>query len=103
MKTGNRAIIKLLIVFISFCCIDGERSILLFSNNIQILLTRDHVTDIEVPYQEHHINIIDDEKWIETFKFDFSSISLNSAKFLFALNYSSPDYPDSIWQPPRFV
>ena len=71
MKRSKRIVIKFLIVLISFFCLDGGRSLLLISNNIQILFTQDQINDIEVPHQQHIVNFNDEEKWLESFKFDF--------------------------------
>lgn len=103
MKRSKRIVIKFLIVLISFFCLDGGRSLLLISNNIQILFTQDQINDIEVPHQQHIVNFNDEEKWLESFKFDFFYFNHNPVKFLFTLNTASQEYSDSIWQPPKFV
>lgn len=101
MEKGKRTVIKLLIVFISFFCIDGGRSLLLINNNIQILFAHNHLSDIEIPHQHHLINFNDEEKWLESFKFNFSCFNLNSIKYSYTLNTVSQEFSDSIWQPPK--
>jgi hypothetical protein len=103
MKRSKGTLVKFLIVLISFFCIDGGRSLLLISNKMQILFPRDQINDVEVPHQHHIVNFFDEEKWLESFKFDFSCFNHNSVKFLFTLNTVSQEYSDSIWQPPKFV
>jgi hypothetical protein len=103
MGKGKRIVFKLLIVLISFFCINGGRSLMLISNNEQILFTYDLVNDIEIPHQQHFGNFTDEEKWLESFKFDFSSIHLKTVKDLLTLNSSPQEFSDSIWQPPKSV
>jgi hypothetical protein len=73
------------------------------SINEQILFTHDPENDLEIPHQQHFANFTDDERWFGSFKFDFSSFNLNSVKFIYTLNYSTQEFLDSIWQPPKFV
>ncbi len=103
MEKVNRTVIKLMIVLISFFCIDGGRSLVLIKDNIQIIINQDHVNDIEIPHQHHLVNFNDQEKWLELFKFNFSCFNHNPVKFLFTLNTASQEFSDSIWQPPKFV
>jgi hypothetical protein len=92
-----------LIVLISFFCINGGRSFMLISNKEQVLFTHDLVNDTKIPHQQHFVNFSDEEKWLGSFKFDFSSFHLETVKFLFTLNLSPQDFSDSIWQPPKSV
>jgi hypothetical protein len=103
MEKGKRIIIKLLIVLISVYFIDGGRSLLLVSNNIQIIFAQDHTIDFELPHQHHHVNQSADEKWLGSLRFDFTCINVNPVKFLYSVNSYSQEFPDSIWQPPKFV
>ena len=103
MGKSRHIIFKLVIVVISFFFIDGGRSLLLISDNIQIILTQDHKTDFEIPHQHHIVNLSTDEKYLELFSFDFSCNDLNSVKFIYSLNSSTQEFSDSIWQPPKFV
>jgi hypothetical protein len=103
MDKGKRVVLKLLIVLISLFCINGGRSLLLISNNEQILFTHDLANDIEIPHQQHFANFTDDEKWFGASRFDFSIFHLNSVKFVYTLNSSTQEFPDSIWQPPKSV
>jgi hypothetical protein len=103
MGKGKQTVIKLLSVLISLFCIDGRRSLMLISINEQILITHDLVNDTEIPHQQHFANFTDDEKWLGSFKFDFSSFHLNSVKFIYSLNFSTQEFLDSIWQPPKSV
>jgi hypothetical protein len=92
-----------LVVLISVCFIDGGRSFLLVSNNIQIILDHDRTNDIEVPHQHYQVNLSTDEKWVESHRFDFLCLNNNPVKFSFTLNSASQEFQDSIWQPPKFV
>ena len=103
MGKGKRIVIKLLIVLISLFCLNGGRSLMLISNNQQILFTHDLVNDFEIPTQQHFANFTDDEKWFGSFKFDFSSFHLNSVKFIYTLNFPTQEFQDSIWQPPKNI
>jgi hypothetical protein len=103
MEKSKRTVIKLIIVLISFLFINGGKSYMLSSNYEQILFTNDLVNDIEIPHQQHFANFSDEEKWLETFKFEFSSIPLETAKGLLTLNSSTQEFSDSIWQPPKSV
>jgi hypothetical protein len=103
MERSKRSIIKLLIVLISIFCINGGKSLLLICNSEQVLFTYDLVNDIEITHQQHFDNFADEEKWLESFRFNFSSIHNNSVKPLFSLNYSPQEFLDSIWQPPKGV
>jgi len=102
MEKGKSLIIKLLIVFISVLSIDGGRSMLLTGSKIQLILSHNH-NEVEVPHQHQFFNLHDDERWIETFKFDFSCLNQCPFKFLFESENPSQEYADSIWQPPKFV
>ncbi|MFA5819719.1 MAG: hypothetical protein WC854_10645 [Bacteroidales bacterium] len=103
MEKGKRIIFKLLIVLISVFFIDGGKSLLIVSNNIQIIFNQDHTNDFEIPHQHHLTNFSTDEKWLNSFRFDFSCFDKNPVNFLFTLNTASQDFSDSIWQPPKFV
>jgi hypothetical protein len=103
MEKGKRTIIKLFIIIISFCFIDGGRSFLIFDDNNQILLTEDPRNDVEMPHQQYTFNFHDEEKWLNSFSFDFFCVNLNSIEFLFTLKFAHQEYLDSIWQPPKFV
>jgi hypothetical protein len=103
MGKSSRTVIKLLIVLISFLCVNEGISLMLISNNEQILFTLDLVNDNEIPHQQHFANFIDEEKWIGSSGFDFSTFHLNSVKFVYTLNSSQQAFLDSIWQPPKSV
>jgi hypothetical protein len=103
MEKGKRLIIKLLIVLISVYFIDGGRSFLIVTNNIQILLARNHSNDLEAPHQHHIVNFNTDEKWVVPHRFDFPWFKNNSVKFLFSQNIPSQEFLNSIWQPPKFL
>jgi hypothetical protein len=103
MGKGKLTVIKLLIVLIFLFCINGGRSLLLISNSEQILFAYDIANDIEIPHQHHFVNFTDEEKWLESLKFDFPSFHLKTVKFLFTLNSSLQEFSDSIWQPPKSV
>jgi hypothetical protein len=102
MEKSKHLIVKLLIVFISVLSIDGGRSLLLTGNKIQVLLNHDH-NEVEVPHQHQLLSLIDDEKWVETIKFDFSVREQCPFEFLYISKNTSQEFTDSIWQPPRFV
>jgi hypothetical protein len=103
MEKSKRSVIKLLIVLISFFCINGGKSLCVICNFEQVIFTYDHVNDIEIPHQQHFDNFAEEEKWLESFRFNFSSIHNNSVKLLFTLNFSPQEFLDSIWQPPKGV
>jgi len=101
MRKGKLTIIKLLIVVISVLSIDGGRSFLFIGNNIQMFLSKDHFSDIEVPVQHNIVVFNDDEKWVGSLKFDFSCNVNRPVKFLFTLNIVKQEFHESIWQPPK--
>lgn len=103
MEEGKRFIIKILIVLISVYFIDGGRSILLVSSNIEILFDQDHSKDFDVPHQHHLVSFGSAEKWLESFRFDFYQFNINPVKFLFSLNTAPQEFLNSIWQPPKFI
>jgi hypothetical protein len=94
---------KLLIVLISVFLIDGGKSLLIVSNNLQVIINKDHTNDLEIPDQHNHLTINTDKKCIESFKFDFSGLNDKSTMSLFALDITSQEFLNSIWQPPEFV
>jgi hypothetical protein len=102
MEKGKRTIAKLLIVLISFFCVDGGRSLLLINNNIQILLNQEHKTDFEAPHQHHLISFNDEEKWMDSFRIDFLGFNYGPLKSSDNLGAHSQEFSDSIWQPPKF-
>jgi hypothetical protein len=103
MGNTKRTILKLLIILISIIVISGGTSLLLIDNNIQILFVQDNTHDIEIPHQHLQLSLIDEEKWIESFKFDFTVDNLQPDIVLHSLNLISQEFLNSIWQPPRFV
>jgi hypothetical protein len=103
METGRRFILRLMIVLISLFFIDGGKSLLLVSDNIQIILNQDHPNDFEFPHQHHIVSFSTDEKWLGSFGFDFSCVSNKPVKFLYDLSYPTQDFTDSVWQPPKFI
>ena len=103
MGKGKKAIITLLIIITSMFLVDGGRSFLFLGDKLQILLTQNHKNDIEIPHQHHIINFQDEEKWVESFNFDFSGFNQSSVGFLSAINFVPQEFLDSVWQPPRSV
>jgi hypothetical protein len=103
MEKSKLIIIRLFIVFISFFCIDGGRSVLHFSSDLQIIFTQENANDFELPHQHHLVNFNDDAKWLASYKFDFSCFNYNPVKFLYTPDISSQEFLISIWQPPKFV
>jgi hypothetical protein len=103
MEKGKQAIIKLLIILISFCLIDRGISLLFFGERVQNLVSLSHTNDIEIPHQQHLLNFTEDEEWVEVSKSDMYFFNLNSVKFLFTLKFASQEFLDSVWQPPKFV
>ncbi len=103
METCKNILLRLIIVFISVFFIDGGKSLLLVSDNIQIILNQDHTNDFEFPHQHHPANFNTDENWIESFRFDFSCFNNKPVKFLYTLSTPSQEFSDSIWQPPKFI
>jgi hypothetical protein len=103
MTRGKHTVAKILIVLISLLFIDGGRSLILVSDNVQVLLKHDHLDDIEIPHQHHSINFNEEEKWLEHIRFDFSCLENISINFLSSLSTTSQGFSDSVWQPPKFV
>jgi hypothetical protein len=103
MEKGKRALIKLLIVLISVVFIDGGRSFLLVSSNLQNILNHNPANDIEIPHQHHIVNFSTDEKFLESFKIEFSCFKNSSIKINLSQDIASQEFSDSIWQPPKFV
>jgi hypothetical protein len=103
MERAKRSILNLLIILTSLFIIDGGRSILLNDNNIQILFSKDYTHDIDIPHQHIHLSLIDEEKWIDSFKFDFPVSTPQTDIVLYSLNWTSQEFLHSIWQPPRVV
>jgi hypothetical protein len=103
MGKSKRVVIKLFIIIFSLCFVDGGRSFSFLGDKIQILLAQDHSNDNEIPNQQHTCNLNEEEKWMDSFSFDFFCIALNSVKFIYSSQLALQDYSDSIWQPPKFV
>jgi hypothetical protein len=103
MKKGKQVIIKLLIVLISFFIIDGGRSVYLITNNLQIILASDNLTDLELPHQHNHLDFGEDDKWADSINYNFALLNFTPLIFTFNQDISSRDISDSIWQPPKFV
>jgi hypothetical protein len=103
MEKCRHIIYKLLIILISVVFIDGGRSLVLVSSNIQVLINKEHTSDSEIPHQHNLPDLSNEEKWIESLIFDFSCFNFKSVSFLYSLNTDSQEFPDSIWQPPKFV
>jgi hypothetical protein len=99
----NKVIIKFLFILISLSCIDSGRSLFVAGLNIKFLLNHSHANDIEAPDHHQLFNILDDEKWIETTKFDFSDSSSALSEFFYTSENPSQDFTDTIWQPPKSV
>ena len=94
-------VIKILIVLISFFCIDGGRYLLIISCNLHVVLAHNHGNDVEVPHQHHFVNFYEEENWLESFRYDYSCFNIYPVKFLLTLITDSQEYSDSIWQPPN--
>jgi hypothetical protein len=103
MEKGKRILIRLLIVLISVYFIDGGRSFLLVSDNIRILLVRNHVSDLEAPHQHYVISFNTEEKWVNVLKYDFSFFAHNPVKLMLSQDSPSQEFTDSIWQPPKLL
>jgi hypothetical protein len=103
MEIVKRTIIKLLIILISFCFIERGISLSIFVSDLQNPVSLSHANDTEIPYQQNLLNIIEDDDLGEIFKFNTCCFNLNSGKLLFNLNFASQEFPDLIWQPPKFV
>jgi hypothetical protein len=103
MGKGKHTVIKLLIVLISFCIIDRGISLLVFSSNPQNIISLSHTNDLEIPHQQHLLNFNEDEEWVAVFKFDSSCFRSDSIGFLSGIEFAPQEFPDSIWQPPKFV
>lgn len=100
---GKSALAGFLIIIFSFLCIDGGSYFLFSGYEIQTYPCHNNLNDIEAPHQYHTVNFSDEEKWLETFSFDFSICNNNSVIFLYTADKTSREFSDSIWQPPKFV
>jgi hypothetical protein len=103
MGIGKRFIIRLLVVFISCLSIDGGRSVMFVSNNIQILLCDDHPGDYEIPDTQQQASFGVEDKLLKFFRFDFSCSDDTQILYISTFDPRSQDYSCSIWQPPKFV
>ena len=103
MAKIKHTIFNLLIILISFLCINGEKFKLPINNSVQVLISHGHVNDIEVPDQQHNVSFNDYEKWVGSFGFDFSDYNQTTVKLLVTVNFPSEDFANSIWQPPKSV
>jgi hypothetical protein len=103
MENSNRTIIKLLFVLISFIINDGGKSVFLISNNTQIFFSRDRETDLELPHQHNQHGFIEDEKWVESIKYNFIVPNFAPLIFLFDQSIPSIDVSAFIGRPPKFV
>jgi hypothetical protein len=101
MEMGKRIVMKLLIVLISFSFLDRGTSFFVFGFNLENLISPSHTNDIEIPHQMHLTNLIEDDEWVEIYKFNTSCFNPNSVKIIFTLNFASREFKNSIWQPPR--
>jgi hypothetical protein len=103
MGSIKRVILKLLIFLFASLCIDGGRSVLSSSVNVQLLIVLDHINDTELPGHHSHSHFYDDEKLAGSPEIDFSNYSGNSVKFPFYLNPLISEFHNSIWQPPEII
>jgi hypothetical protein len=101
MRSIKQVIIKLLIVLIALLFIDGGRSFLSASINIQIPVAQNHINDIELPGHHSHSHLYDYEKWAGSPEIDFSDYSGNLIKCPINLNPLESEFHNSIWQPPE--
>jgi hypothetical protein len=101
MNKGKRFLISLLVIFISFLFVDEGKTILLFSNSIQVHMNHNKNSELEVPHQ-HNLNKYDDEeKWMKSNSFELLCSFEKPALFHYYLNLSSAEYALSVWQPPK--
>jgi hypothetical protein len=103
MEKGRGNIMKFLIVLISVVFIDGGRSFLLLGCNSENLISHNLTNDIEIPHQHHPVIFGNDEKFLESMKFEFSCFKNNSIEIFYTEEIVSQGFSDSIWQPPKFV
>lgn len=103
MKKSKHILIKLLVVVFTLYFIDGGNSMLLTGQNIQLLFIHDHTIDLEIPHQHFNFNISTDLKGLTSVLYDFSRSGINAVNFIYSLNTVSPEFYDSIWQPPKYV
>jgi hypothetical protein len=94
-------LIRMVVVIISFSCINGAGFILLDRNDISILTGHNHPGDIESTHQHHLLTSHDEEKILESCFFDFSCRDNKSLKFSGNSDTPTQDYSVSVWQPPR--
>ena len=94
-------ILKLSIFVLSFCFVDGGRSLSFFDQNIHLLITNEHSNDAQIPYQSHTINFHDEEKQMVSWNFCFSDSSQSSSEIPFDINFTAQEFLASIWQPPK--
>jgi hypothetical protein len=103
MVPVKHILLRILVVIISFSCINGGGFLLIDRQDISILVGHNHSGDIESPHQHHFLTSHDEEKMLQSFSLDFSCIDNNSAEFLNISNTPTQDYSVSVWQPPRLV
>jgi hypothetical protein len=103
MERVKYTIVKFLVVLTFIISIDGGKSYHVIGNRIQINLNQDHINNIEMPYQNNTIAFNEDQKLVESFKFDFSCFAKAPVKCTYTLNKVCREFLVSIWQPPKFI
>jgi hypothetical protein len=101
MGKAKLVILRFSILLISVLSIDGGRSFLSSGDRIRILLSSDHLNDMELPHQHQLNNFCDEEKISECVKLDFSCYSCHPVNFLYIPDNFNTGFSVSVWQPPE--
>lgn len=103
MDKVKRVLISLVIIFISFLFVDEGKTILLVADSIQIHLNHNQNSDLEIPHQDNHNKLHNDETWMNSNSFELSFSSERLFIFSCYSNIRTEDYSGIIWQPPKTV
>jgi hypothetical protein len=95
--------LKLLIFTLSYFLIDGGKTFIFIGTGFQYLTKFEHNSDIELLDHPHLGSLVDSEKWIKEDDNQVEFSDNTSSKNIFNLNLKSPDFINSIWQPPKSV
>jgi hypothetical protein len=103
MDRIKRILISLAVIFISFLFINEGKTILLIGDNIQIHLSHNLNSDLEIPHQHNFNTSHDDGTWMNSDTFELSYLSEKPFLYSNYLNKKAEDYTGLIWQPPKSV
>jgi hypothetical protein len=103
MKKIKHILINLVVISISFLFIYEGKTILLIGDNVQIHLSYNLNSDLEIPHQHNFNTSQDNETWMNSNTFELSYLSEKPFLFSNYLNKKVEDYTGLIWQPPKSV